>query len=77
MTGCHDWFVNFDNVILDDGHLVQHLALLTDVEPASFKEALSSKVWKLSIKEELRSLEKNKTRQMVELPQNKVPISVK
>ena len=56
-----DYQVYPDNVILDDGDLVQHLAFMADVEPISLDEAITSKVWKLAMEEELRSIEKNHT----------------
>lgn len=66
-----------DNAILDYGDLVQHLALMVDVEPISLDEAIISKVWKSTMEEELKSIEKNHTSEMVELPQNKIPIDIK
>ena len=50
---------------------------MADVEPISLDEAITSKVWKSSMEEELRSIEKNHTWEMIELPQNKIPIDLK
>nr|KYP66838.1 Retrovirus-related Pol polyprotein from transposon TNT 1-94 [Cajanus cajan] len=72
-----DYQVYPDNAISVDGDLVQHLALMADVEPISLDEAITSKEWRSAMEEELRSIEKNHTWEMVELPQNKTPIDVK
>jgi len=72
-----DYQVYHDNAISDDGNPVQHLTLMADVEPISLDEAITKKVWKSAMEEELKCIEKNHTWEMVELPQNKIPIDVK
>ena len=50
---------------------------MADAEPIDLDEAIASEVWRLAMEEELRSIEKNQTWEMVELPQNKTLIGVK
>lgn len=47
---------------------------MADVEPISFDEAITSKVWGSAMEEELRSIETNHAWEMVELPYDKIPI---
>ncbi|GAU50842.1 hypothetical protein TSUD_232190 [Trifolium subterraneum] len=65
-----------DNVVNDDGDLV-HLAFMADVEPINWHEALSDPNWKKAMDEEIKSLEKNNTWRLVDLPAQKRPITVK
>ncbi|XP_057453103.1 uncharacterized mitochondrial protein AtMg00820-like [Lotus japonicus] len=53
------------------------MALLAESEPVSFDEAITNDIWKLAMKEELSSIEKNKTWEIAVLPPEKVPIAVK
>ena len=66
-----------NNAISGDGDLVQQLALMADAEPIDLDEAIVSEVWRSTMEEGLRSIEKNQTWEMVELPQNKTLIGVK
>lgn len=65
-----------DNAVTNDGDLI-HLALQSDIESVSFDEAINSEVWRKAMAEEIESIERNKTWELVVLPQNKNPISVK
>lgn len=72
----HDYELFQDSEIGNDGELI-HMTLLADVSPVSFDEAIVNKTWRKAMKEELVSIEKNETWELVELPANKRPISVK
>ncbi|KAK2392639.1 putative mitochondrial protein [Trifolium repens] len=65
-----------DNVVNNEGEIV-HYAMLADTEPLYVKAALKSKVWKEAMNEELRSIEKNKTWDLCNLPSDKKAIDVK
>ncbi|GAU32293.1 hypothetical protein TSUD_63100 [Trifolium subterraneum] len=65
-----------DNVVNDDGDLV-HLAFMADIEPVNWHEALSDPNWKKAMNEEIKSIEKNNTWRLVDLPAQKKPITVK
>ena len=54
-----------------------HFALLAESEPMSHDEASQSSHWRAAMEEELRSIEKNQTWELVHLPQGKRPIDVK
>ena len=56
---------------------IMHLVLMVESEPISLDQALSNPKWKEAMVEELRSIEKNETWQMVNLPSNKRVIDVK
>lgn len=75
-TRLRDFQVFFYSEIGSDGELV-HMALLADANPVSFEEAISDEIWRKAMKEELASIEKNKTWDLVDLPANKTRISVK
>ncbi|KAK2426061.1 putative mitochondrial protein [Trifolium repens] len=65
-----------DNLITDDGDLV-HLALFVDIEPLSYTSAAKSEVWRKAMQEEIQSIAKNDTWELVSLPTNKKSIAVK
>lgn len=65
-----------DNDIADSGDLV-HFAFLADVETLSWEQAINIKDWKEAMLEDLKAIEKNRTWEMVELPQHKQAIEVK
>ena len=54
-----------------------HFALLPESEPMSHDEASQSSHWRAAMEEELRSIEKNQTLEVVHLPQGKRPIDEK
>ena len=68
--------VHSDNLIIDEGELV-HLAFVADIEPITWKEAIVDRKWKSAMIEELESLERNETWELVALPKGKRPIDVK
>ncbi|PNX99967.1 retrotransposon-related protein [Trifolium pratense] len=72
----NDCEITQDNAVNEEGDLI-HFALLADSEPIDFKMALKSKVWKKAMEEELKSIEKNKTWKLVNLPDKKKKIDVK
>lgn len=53
------------------------MALLADTEPVSFEEAITSSVWRDAMLEEIKSIEKNNTWELVSLPAEKTPTAVK
>jgi hypothetical protein len=65
-----------DNLITNDGDLV-HLALFVDIEPLSYTSAAKSEVWRNAMQEEIQSIDKNNTWQLVSLPTDKKSIAVK
>jgi len=56
LTDCE---VTSDNAVNDEGDFI-HFALLADVEPVNYKEALKTDVWKTTMIEELQSIERSK-----------------
>lgn len=71
-----DYDVISDANVNEAGDLV-HLALLAETEPVTLDEALRDEKWKKAMKEELQSIEKNETWELVQLPPNKKAIDVK
>lgn len=71
-----DCVVISDNAVNDEGDII-HFALLADSEPLNFEEALKIGAWKKSMIEELQSIEKNHTWELVNLPDKKKKIDVK
>ncbi|GAU23301.1 hypothetical protein TSUD_237550 [Trifolium subterraneum] len=65
-----------DNLITDDGDLV-HLALFVDMEPLSYASATKSVVWRKAMEDEIHSIERNNTCDLMSLHANKKPIAVK
>ncbi|KAI5423194.1 hypothetical protein KIW84_046257 [Lathyrus oleraceus] len=62
-----DYQIYYGGTILEEGDLVQHMALMGDMEPISFEEVISKEVGRLEMEEELKSIEKNDTWEMVNL----------
>jgi len=73
LTDCE---ITSDNAVNDEGDLT-HFALLADAEPINYKEALKIDVWKRAMVEELQSIERNQTWELVNLPDKKKKIDVK
>jgi len=73
LTDCE---INSDNAVNDEGDLT-HFALLADVEPINYKEATKIDVWKRAMVEELQSIERNQTWELVNLLDKKKKIDVK
>ena len=65
-----------DNEVNDDGDFV-HFALMAKSEPVNAEEALSYPKWICAMKEELKSIQKNSTWELVDLPKKKKAIGVK
>ncbi|WVY95082.1 hypothetical protein V8G54_034170 [Vigna mungo] len=70
-------FEVFSDAGVDEKGSIVHLALLAGSEPVNVKEALSQPHWKEAMEEELRSIERNETWKMVDLPPDKQCIGVK
>ena len=71
-----DYEVYKDDQITEGGDLV-HLALYAGAEPIDVEEALQEPQWIQAMKEELSSIKKNNTWDLVNLPKGKIPIAVK
>jgi hypothetical protein len=63
-------------MITNEGDLV-HLALFVDIEPLSYNDATKSPVWRKAMEDEIQSIERNNTWQLMHLPPNKKSITVK
>ena len=72
-----DYQIYTDDVVIEEGELVQHLALMVDLEPIMFKKAITKTTWKTEMEEEVKSIVKNETWEMIDLPQDKTLIDVK
>ena len=59
-----------DIAITAEGDFV-YFALLAELEPMSHDEVSQSSHWRAAMEEELRSIEKNQTWELVHLPQGK------
>ncbi|KAE9622185.1 hypothetical protein Lalb_Chr01g0022601 [Lupinus albus] len=65
-----DFEMHYDDQITDEGDLV-HLALMAEATQVTEAEALNQAVWKEAMVEELKSIEKNRTWDLVDLPKDK------
>ena len=54
-----------------------HFALIAEAEPIKFDKAVTNKMWVRAMKEEIDSIEKNQTWELVDPPSNKKPIALK
>ena len=54
-----------------------HFVLITEVEPVEFEKAVTNEKWLKAMKEEINSIERNQTWELVDPPQYKKPISLK
>jgi transposase InsO family protein len=72
----NDCEIMSDGAINDEGDIV-HFALLAETEPVTLEEAMKNPKWLEAMKEEIRSIEKNLTWELVELPKGKKAIGVK
>lgn len=71
-----DYDIFPDNAVTSEGDLV-HMALLADIEPIHFEEAIKNPKWVIAMKEELRLIKKNETWELMSLPPQKKAIPVK
>lgn len=65
-----------DNEVNDNGDFV-HFALMVEFEHVNMEDALSDSKWICAMKEELESIEKNKTWEFIDLLYRKKPIGVR
>lgn len=65
-----------DNEVIDDGDF-SHFSLMAEFEPIKTEEDLSDPKWICAMKEELESIKKNNTWELIDLSGGKKPIGVK
>lgn len=63
-----DYHMFPDDAISEDGELV-HFSLMSEVEPVQFEEAMKEEVWIEAMKEELKAIKRNRTWDLVSLPE--------
>ena len=62
---------------LSDDDVIAHYALFADSEPLTFKEAVKHTKWQQAMDAEIKSIEKNDTWELVDLPKGHKTIGVK
>jgi hypothetical protein len=75
----------YDNIIgagehvlgLAAGNLIEELNLMSTEEPCTFAEAEQDAVWQAAMREEIDSVNRNKTWELVDLPQGHRAITLK
>ncbi|CAL2257557.1 unnamed protein product [Prunus armeniaca] len=70
----------FDSVSGSEGSdddLLVHFVLFADSDPLSFSDAVKEPKWQKAMDEEIKSIEKNNTWELIELPQGHKTIGVK
>lgn len=65
-----------DSVVNDEREFI-HFAFLPHAEPLNYKEAMQIGVWRKGMIQEIKAIEKNNTRELVELSEKKKTIDVK
>ena len=65
------------NVHSDNHDTFAHYALLANYDPITFQEAVKDSKWQKAMKEEIRSIEKNNSWEIVEVPKGQKSIGVK
>lgn len=71
-----DYELVSDSAVNVEGELI-HFALFAEAEPVTFADAVQDSKWVQAMEEELKSIERNGTWKLVELPPNKKSIAVK
>ncbi|RDX89246.1 BEACH domain-containing protein C2, partial [Mucuna pruriens] len=71
-----DYTSILDFEVTEEGDMM-HLALLAEIEPMSFDQAIRKLEWKAAMGEELKAIEKNHTWELITLAHNKRSIGVK
>lgn len=71
-----DYDMESDSAVNADGDLV-HFALFCETELVSVDEAMEDPKWIGAMEEELKSIDRNQTWELVDLPSHKHPIGVK
>jgi len=66
--------MSHDATVTTEGNLV-HFALIAKSKPISFKEAARYGHWWKAMEEEIDSIKRNQTWELVELPPNRKPIT--
>ncbi|RDY14592.1 hypothetical protein CR513_00320, partial [Mucuna pruriens] len=65
-----------DSAVTSEGELV-HSALIAEAKPVEFDKAVTEEKWLKAMKEEINSILKNQTWELVDCPSNKKPIALK
>ena len=65
-----------DQAITEDGELINEV-MIAELEPVTLEQALNDSKWKAAMQEELKSIEKNNTWELMHKTVNKRPIDVK
>ncbi|RVW73046.1 Retrovirus-related Pol polyprotein from transposon RE1 [Vitis vinifera] len=73
------WMQDFEvtGVQSDNYDTIAHYALLSDCDPITFQEAIKDLKWHKAMNEEIMSIEKNNSWELVELPKGQKSIGVK
>lgn len=61
--------ITHDDQVNEEGEFI-HFALLADAEPINYEITLNEEVWKSAMIEELNSINRNNTWELIELPIN-------
>ncbi|MCI29892.1 potassium transporter 12, partial [Trifolium medium] len=72
----NDCIITRDSEITYEGDLV-HLAFNAEAEPVNFEKAVKNEKWLSAMNEEIESIERNHTWELIELPHDKKTIGVK
>ncbi|GAU28814.1 hypothetical protein TSUD_21510 [Trifolium subterraneum] len=72
----NDCIITSDNDVNTEGDLV-HLAFNAEAEPVNFEDAVKDEKWLNAMNEEIESIERNNTWELVDLPHGKKAIGVK
>ncbi|GAU26253.1 hypothetical protein TSUD_224440 [Trifolium subterraneum] len=72
----NDCIITSDNDVNAEGDLV-HLAFNAEAEPVNFEDAVKDEKWLNAMNEEIESIERNNTWELVDLPHGKKAIGVK
>jgi len=65
-----------DSAVTSKGNLV-HFAIMAEAEPIEFNDAIIDEKWLKAMCEEIDSIKRNHTWELVDLPLNKKPITLK
>ncbi|KAK9941415.1 hypothetical protein M0R45_018018 [Rubus argutus] len=70
-------YVSGDDLSDDDNDALVHFALFADCDPVVFEDAVKDKKWQKAMDAEIKSIEKNDTWELINLPKGEKTIGVK